>query len=292
MAQCKVIAAAYPYSTCLLVVFGCFELRQTHIFLHSIWAEQQRSFDFFSSLLDMPPTHNTPSKASTSFQHITRAKKASRKRGPRGPRKGKAAKKPKVVLSDWTCRRCQLTNRASAITCFKCTASREESEVIPVKSLAPPANAASKDQEGGKRKLILPPSSAAGKRAAAAQQQRKPCPECVVGFVVVRRGTYGPFAACTKYPKCTYKGKVEHQDSPAQAPTQQSPLQPSSLAVDKFAITCKYCNSDLVEHGIGCVPIVDYNISIPLIRLARPLVQERPSISMSCLSRLPLFDTL
>jgi ssDNA-binding Zn-finger/Zn-ribbon topoisomerase 1 len=36
----------------------------------------------------------------------------------------------------------------------------------------------------------------------------KDCPECKEGHLMVRKGKYGKFLGCTKYPKCKYTSKI------------------------------------------------------------------------------------
>jgi hypothetical protein len=35
------------------------------------------------------------------------------------------------------------------------------------------------------------------------------CPKCKEGSLIVRKGKFGKFMGCTKYPKCDYTGKIE-----------------------------------------------------------------------------------
>lgn len=35
------------------------------------------------------------------------------------------------------------------------------------------------------------------------------CPKCKEGHLIVRKGKYGKFMGCTKYPKCDYTSKIE-----------------------------------------------------------------------------------
>jgi len=35
------------------------------------------------------------------------------------------------------------------------------------------------------------------------------CPKCKEGHLIVRKGKYGKFLGCTKYPKCDYTSKIE-----------------------------------------------------------------------------------
>lgn len=35
------------------------------------------------------------------------------------------------------------------------------------------------------------------------------CPKCKEGHLIVRKGKYGKFMGCTKYPKCDYTNKIE-----------------------------------------------------------------------------------
>ena len=35
------------------------------------------------------------------------------------------------------------------------------------------------------------------------------CPKCKQGHLIVRKGKYGKFMGCTKYPKCDYTNKIE-----------------------------------------------------------------------------------
>ena len=36
------------------------------------------------------------------------------------------------------------------------------------------------------------------------------CPQCKEGHLIVRKGKYGKFMGCTKYPKCDYTNKIEN----------------------------------------------------------------------------------
>jgi len=36
------------------------------------------------------------------------------------------------------------------------------------------------------------------------------CPKCKEGHLIVRKGKYGKFMGCTKYPKCDYTNKIEN----------------------------------------------------------------------------------
>ncbi|MFA5878046.1 MAG: topoisomerase DNA-binding C4 zinc finger domain-containing protein [Candidatus Staskawiczbacteria bacterium] len=36
----------------------------------------------------------------------------------------------------------------------------------------------------------------------------KDCPDCKEGHLIVRKGQYGKFLGCTKYPKCKYTNKI------------------------------------------------------------------------------------
>ncbi len=54
----------------------------------------------------------------------------------------------------------------------------------------------------------LPEEEAAQKKLAE-EYGDKVCPECGQGKVVIKRGRFGPFLGCDRYPECKYIGKIE-----------------------------------------------------------------------------------
>ncbi|MBL3575983.1 topoisomerase DNA-binding C4 zinc finger domain-containing protein [Rhodovulum sulfidophilum] len=40
---------------------------------------------------------------------------------------------------------------------------------------------------------------------------QEPCPECTDGWLVERKGRYGTFLGCVRFPDCTGKSKKERQ---------------------------------------------------------------------------------
>jgi DNA topoisomerase-1 len=47
----------------------------------------------------------------------------------------------------------------------------------------------------------------AGKKAH--EREGQPCPKCKVGKLILRKGIYGEFIACDKFPKCRYTERIK-----------------------------------------------------------------------------------
>jgi len=81
------------------------------------------------------------------------------------------------------------------------------------------------------------------------------CPECKKGEIIIKMGRYGSFYACSNYPECKYKEKIEKHEVVSE---KSKKLQKKAEVILKKNQKCKKCQADMAirtsRYGVflGC----------------------------------------